>query len=53
MEPYKSDVYCVKCNVAVRAVLYMKDRDLMLRTCSNCGFTWHELPLDSDEKGGD
>ena len=49
--PYKANRPCAKCGNKKARTDYRSIRNIMLRTCVNCGNVWEELPLDT--KGGE
>lgn len=46
-KPYTKDFDCPKCGSDLVTTDYDKELDLMKRHCSNCGYTEHQTPLDS------
>ncbi len=46
LEPYRKDVECRKCGSDLVIVEYKADIELMLRSCSECGFQFFQVPLD-------
>lgn len=60
LNPYDKDRPCAKCGSDGAATKFwletvvtpieFKVSEYMLRTCTNCGALWRELPLDSDQE---
>lgn len=62
MQKYNPKAKCPKCGCKeIRTTFLEKDewldgqpaeRDLLHRSCTNCGYHWNEAPLDSKVKEG-
>ncbi len=47
MNPYNPNTGCIKCGYRKASTVYDKFLGgLILRTCSRCGYVWHEATLD-------
>ena len=48
MDKYNKDTKCPKCSSDLITTEY-SFAELMIRRCSNCSFTFYQLPLDAPE----
>lgn len=57
MNKYNQKAKCPKCGCEIILAKYIKNldgskykeyKDIMIRSCSLCGYSWEELPLDYD-----
>lgn len=46
MERYVEHMICPKCGSSLVTTDYDKEKDVMVRDCSNCRWSTNQLPLD-------
>lgn len=47
MEKYSLKTQCPKCNCEHLTSEYIMTADTIKRVCTNCGFSFHQLPVDA------
>lgn len=50
MHAYRQGSSCAKCGERGASTRFDASNNTMVRICSNCGYRWHEKPLDTQDE---